>query len=76
MITHFRHKYKKKEHPSTGSKKEKKIRPVWLFVFSNANCPGIGWSFYVKLKCESEPSYNFFLNKKKNFTVSLRVKLV
>ena len=30
---------------------------VWLFVFSNANYSGNGWSFYIELKGESEPPY-------------------
>ena len=62
---------KKKEAPLPG-KKITLIWPVWLFVFSKANCSGNEWPFYIELESESEPP---FYKKKKNAT-SLKVKFV
>ena len=55
MITYFWNKYLKKGFPLPAVKKNIQIIwPDWLFVFSNVNCSGSRWSFYIELKCESE----------------------
>ena len=54
----FSDEYLKKMTTSLSGSKKKNItiiRPVWLLVFSNANCSWNGGSFYIELKSESDP---------------------